>query len=111
MIITRLLKFLSIPGAVLLGNWVGGMLRFILTGEEVQTIQFNFTTAKGQQISNSPVTTKFFPGLLFAFLGKPRWLFAFFGGMLAGGLVPDSLEEFWLERFIEPFVVDRLSAK
>lgn len=94
--------------AVLSGNWVGGLLHFILTGKEVQTVQFTYTTAKGRQMTNAPVATKFYPGLLFALFGKPRWVFAFLGGILAGGLIPDRLEQSWLERVIEPLIIDRV---
>ena len=107
--IFRTFKLLIVPIATLLGNWVGGLLRFLLTGKEVQSIQFKFTTQKGRQMTNSPVASKFYPGLLFAFFGKPRWLFGFLGGVLTGSLVPDYLELFWLERVIEPLIVDRVS--
>ncbi len=106
-----MVKIIMIPLAVLAGNWLGGIIRFILTGDEVQTIQLKYTTPKGHQMTNSPVSTKFYPGLLFAFLGKPRWLFAFLGGILAGGLVPDYLEHLWLEMVIEPIFVDRLGSR
>jgi hypothetical protein len=46
--------------------------------------------------------------MLFALIGKPRWLFALFGGMLTGGLVPDEWEHSWVERVIEPLIVDRV---
>ena len=107
--IFRTFSLLTVPVATLLGNWVGGLLRFLLTGEEVQSIQFRYTSQKGRQMVNSPVATKFFPGLLLAFLGKPRWLSAFLGGLLTGSLVPDYLESLWLERVIEPLIVDRVN--
>ena len=99
---------LAVPLAALAGNWVGGRLRAYLTGEEVQTLQFEYETKKGRTLRNTPVATKFYPGLLVAGLGKPRWAFAFLGGLLAGGLVPDHLERYWLERVIEPLFVDRI---
>ena len=107
--ISRTFSLLTVSVATLLGNWVGGLLRFLLTGEEVQSIQFKYTTQKGRQMTNSPVASKFYPGLLFAFLGKPRWFFGFLGGVLTGSFVPDYLESLWLERVIEPLIVDRVS--
>jgi hypothetical protein len=102
---------ISVPLATLLGNWIGGQVRFYLTGEQVQTIQFEYETQKGRKMKNAPVTTKFFPGLLFSFMGKPRWLFALIGGVLAGGLIPDRFEHYWLEQVIEPLLVDRVFVK
>jgi len=87
-----LLKACSVVVAVLAGNWVGGMIRASLTGEEVQSILFRYTTAQGQTITNTPVLTKFYPAVVAARLGKPRWLYAFCGGVLAGGLVGDRYE-------------------
>ena len=104
-------RILSTPLAVIAGNWFGGLIRYILTGDKVQSIQFKYTTSKGRQMTNSPIATKFYPGLLFSFLGKPRWFYAFIGGTLAGSLVPDALEALWLERVIEPLIVDRVTSK
>jgi hypothetical protein len=101
-------NFLAVPAAALAGNWIGGQLRFYLTGERLQTIQFHYTSQKGRNFTNAPVATKFYPGLFFALVGKPRWLFALIGGLLAGGLVPDHWEHYWLERVIEPVFVDRV---
>ena len=94
--------------ATLIGNWIGGQLRYYLTGENLQTIRFEYTTNKGRRLTNSPVATKFYPGLLFSLVGKPRWLFALIGGVLAGGLIPDWFEHYWLERVIEPLIIDRV---
>jgi hypothetical protein len=101
------MKVLMLPLSALLGSWLGGQLRFILTGTRVQTIQFHYTTDEGHKMTNSPVATKFYPALLSGFLGKPRWLFAFLGGILAGGLIPDHLERLWLQRVIVPIFVKR----
>lgn len=104
-------RIISTSLAVIAGNWFGGLIRYILTGEKVHSIQFKYTTAKGREMTNSPVATKFFPGLFFAFLGKPRWFFAFIGGTLTGSLVPDVLEALWLERVVEPLIIDRVAQK
>ncbi len=84
-----LLKACSVVVAALAGNWVGGKMRASLTGEEVQSIRFRHTIAQGQTITNTPVVTKFYPAVLAARLGKPRWLYAFCGGVLAGALISD----------------------
>ena len=66
------------------------------------------TTAKGQYLDSYPVATKYYPALLFALLGKPRWLFALLGGALTGLLVDDRYEVLWLERVIVPLIVERI---
>ena len=108
----RIIRFvfglLATIAAAFTGNWIGGQLRFILTGQTTQTIHFVHTTDKGQKLDNYPVATKFYPALLCAFLGKPRWLFVFLGGTLTGLLVDDKYEAIWLERVIVPLIVDRI---
>jgi hypothetical protein len=104
-------KIFAVPLATLIGNWIGGQARAYLTGEQVQAIQYKYTTQKGRTITNTPVATKFFPGMLVSMLGKPRWAFAFMGGLLAGGLVPDHFEHFWLELVIERGILDRIPEK
>ena len=109
MVIFRfLLNLLSVIGSAFVGNWIGGQIRYYLTGEQVQTIRFEFTTKKGRKMSNFPVTTKFYPALLISLLGKPRWLYALISGILTGVFVDDCLEEYVLERVIEPLVIDRV---
>ena len=85
---------------------MGGQVRFLVTGREAQTIRFRYTNAQGATISNLPVATKFYPALAAAWLGKPRWLFAFLGGVIAGALVDDRYERLLLER-----VLGHVSAK
>ena len=100
--------FLLMVGGTLLGNWIGGQLRSLLTGRPVQSLHFKHTTDGGTEIKNFPVITKFYPGLLFSLLGRPRELFALLGGTLTGLLVDDHYEEIWLERVIVPLIVDRI---
>jgi hypothetical protein len=94
--------------AALIGNWVGGQIRFLLTGEPVQTIRFELTTHKGREISNFPVITKFYPALLISLIGKPRWLYSFIGGILMGVVLDDRFETCFIERVIEPLIIDRV---
>ena len=95
----------------LAGNWLGGQLRSLLTGKPVQSIQFEHTTESGLNIKNFPVATKFYPGFVFSFLGRPRGLFALLGGTLAGLLVDDRYEVIWLERVLVPLIVNRIPGK
>jgi hypothetical protein len=90
------------------GVWIGGQIHFQLTGQNVQTFRFQHTTAKGRKLDNYPIATKLYPALIFSLIGKPRWLFALLGGVSIGIVMDDRYEEIWLERVIEPMVIDRL---
>ena len=91
-ILRSVLKTGSVVVAALAGNCVGGMICTSLTGEKVQSILFRYTTAEGQTITNAPLVTTFYPAVVAARLGKPRWLYAFCGGALAGALLGDRYE-------------------
>ncbi len=93
-------QVISLSAAALVGNWVGGQMRYLLTGDRVQTVQFEHTSPDGRTFSNIPVATKFYPALILSGMGRPRVFFAFLGGVLAGGLVPDRLEAAWMERMV-----------
>ena len=110
-IIRFLFGFLAIPAAALAGNRVGGQIRFKLTGERVATIHYEHTTANGIHMDNYPVNTKFIPAMLIAFLGRPRWLFAFLGGILASLWIDDQYEAIFLELVIAPLVVNPIIKK
>jgi hypothetical protein len=102
-------KVFSIPLATFVGMLVGGQLRYILTGEETQVIRYQFKTKDGRTMTNAPVATKFYPGMIMSLVGKPRWFFAFAGGIIAGTIIPDKFERIWLERVLEPLIMDRIS--
>lgn len=94
-----LAQLVFVPLAALAGNWLGGTLRTLLTGKPVQSVRFRYTTTGGQTtITNTPVVTKFYPALVASLLGKPRWLYAFLGGIVTGGLLGDRLEALLWER-------------
>jgi len=92
--------------ATLAGNLLGGGVRSLLTGQQVQTIQFHYQSEGGREIKNIPVVTKFYPGLLFALIGRPRWVFTFIGGLLTGALVDDRFEHA-LWRWIDKLVLSK----
>ena len=92
------LKAFSVITAALAGNWVGAQVRTLLTGQEVQAIRFRYTTAQGTTIHNIPVVTKFYPALGAAGLGRPRWLYAFAGGVMTGALIDERFERYLWDR-------------
>ena len=103
-IFRKLKDIILVPTAALFGNWLGGQLRYHLTGESVHTIQNKYTTRSGYQVSNTPVATKFYPSLVFAMFGKPHWLYALIGGILAGGFMPDDFERLLHELVFHRFM-------
>ena len=98
------------PVTAIAGIWIGGQIRFKLTGEETASIHFVHTTESGLKMDSYPVNTKFIPALLFSLFGKPRWFFAFLGGVLASLWIDDHYEALFMERFIAPMVENRLAA-
>ncbi|MFO8036693.1 MAG: hypothetical protein R6U57_08745 [Anaerolineales bacterium] len=92
-----LIKICSVITAALAGNWLGGQIRTLWTGQEVQSIRFHYTNQEGKNVSNIPVATKFYPAAIGAGIGKPRWFFAFLAGVLAGALIDDTYERLFLE--------------
>ena len=107
-ILLTILRIIATVLAAHAGNWIGGQIKFQLTGKPVQTIRFQHTTAKGRKLDNYPVATKLYPTLLISLFGKPRWIFVLLGGILVGFFMDDRYEEMWLERVIEPMFIDRL---
>jgi hypothetical protein len=81
---------------------------FSLDGRSNAGDNIAFISEKGRKMGNFPVGTKLYPALLFSIIGKPRWLFAFIGRILLGGLVNDRYERLWLERFVEPLIVYKI---
>ena len=98
---------ITISVSALLGNWVGGQIRYLVTGEKVQSVSFVHYSPVYGKVRNIPVATKFFPALLIALAGKPHTLLAFLGGVWTGGLVPDEWESAWMERFLESVLFDQ----
>lgn len=92
-----MLNILTIVIAALAGNWTGATIRTLITGKRVNSVHFEYTTSGGMSISSYPVITKFYPALFVTIFGKPRWLFAFLGGVLTGGLIDDRYEGYLWE--------------
>ncbi|MFN2144284.1 MAG: hypothetical protein ACK2T7_02975, partial [Anaerolineales bacterium] len=72
---------ITVSAAALLGNWIGGQLRYLVTGDRVQSLSVEHHSPTYGKVRNIPVATKFFPALLIALAGKPHTLLAFLGGV------------------------------
>ena len=78
----------SLLGGALLGNWVGEQLQAYLNGKPSRRTTFMHTNEDGETvIAIGPVREHLIPALLFGLSGKPRWFFAFLGGLLSSGLL------------------------
>lgn len=86
-----LITLFSVALAALAGNWVGWQLQALRTGESARTLSFASKNEEGETvIAVNLAITQFVPAALFGFMGRPRWLFAFIGGILASGLEEDE---------------------
>jgi hypothetical protein len=94
----RILRFfitaLSVFGAALAGNWIGNALHEVITGELGPQMRLSHTNAQGELVIGANVVlTNFIPALLAAAIGKPRWLYALSGGIIASALLSDRFEQ------------------
>lgn len=84
--------------AALLGNRVGEQLRAQYTGQAVHQLRLVHTNEQGETIiAANPLMTNLLPALLFGFIGRPRWLFTFAGGILASALLGERYEKQFME--------------
>lgn len=56
-------KGISITGATLAGNRLGSQIRTLLTGQEAQSLHFQYVNEQGKEFSNIPAATKFYPAV------------------------------------------------
>jgi hypothetical protein len=81
-------SLVSLVAGAVAGNWAGTRLQAYLTGEEPEGASFVHTNEAGETvIAVEVVRSQLLPALFFGLLGKPRWLFAFVGGLLSSGLL------------------------
>jgi hypothetical protein len=93
-VLRLLITALSVFGAALAGNWIGNTLHEVMTGELGPQMRFSHINAKGETVIGANVViTNFVPALLAAAIGKPRWLYALAGGIMASALLSDRFEQ------------------
>lgn len=69
------------------------VLRAQYTDQDIHQMRLVHTTEQGETIiAANPLVTNLLPALLFGFMGRPRWLYAFAGGVLASALLGDRFE-------------------
>jgi hypothetical protein len=78
--------------SALAGGWFGTQFRSRLQGEPTEGLLFRHET-NGLEFKSFPIHTLFLPALIAARIARPRALFAFLGGFLAGSSYGQRLEE------------------
>jgi len=73
--------------AAIAGNWLGGQIRMVVSEEPVEPEVLVKRDEEGHlSVNVRTIEASILPAILAAFIGKPRWLFAFLGGLIYSGL-------------------------
>jgi hypothetical protein len=85
------IRFLGTVASVILaaiaGNLLGGQIRMLVSEEPEELAQLFRRDEEGQlSVNIQAIESGIVPAILAAFIGKPRWLFAFLGGLIYSGL-------------------------
>ncbi len=85
------LRFLGTVASVILaaiaGNLLGAQIRLMVSEELVEPEGLVKRDEEGQlSVNLQTIEASILPAILAAFIGKPRWLFAFLGGLIYSGL-------------------------
>jgi hypothetical protein len=88
MIVVRFLGTVaSVILAAIAGNLLGGQIRLMVSEEPDELEQLVERDEAGQlSLNMQAIESGILPAILAAFVGKPRWLFAFLGGLIYSGL-------------------------
>jgi hypothetical protein len=94
-LLRALFSFFGVLSAAVLGNWVGDRVRES-TGETEPVYKTSLSQPKEDGelvIAVAPVWSHLLPAVLFSITGRPRWMSAFVGGVLASVLIADRYEQ------------------
>ena len=104
-ILKPIYTILAVVGAALAGNWIGAQIHFLLTGKPAHGIIFRYTDERGKTYTNVPVSTNFYPAIAASFFGRPPWLFAFLGGVIASLLMGDRFQRIMMKSIVARFEI------
>lgn len=97
-----ILKIIAVTLGALAGNYIGDRLRSQVTGQAGHQLEFMQRDEYGNTfIAANLLLSNFFPALFAALLARPRWLFAFLGGMAASFILGDQYEDWTWEKMDE----------
>jgi hypothetical protein len=95
-------KFSAVILGALFGNYIGDKLRTQVTNQAGHQLEFIQRDEYGNTfIAANLLLSNFFPALFAALLARPRWLFAFLGGMAASFILADHYEDWMWEKMDE----------
>jgi hypothetical protein len=88
------LRILIVILSAAAGNFVGDKLRTQITKSPGHQLEFVRTDEYGNTfIAANLLLSNFLPGLLVALIARPRWAFAFLGGLTASFILGDRYED------------------
>jgi hypothetical protein len=89
-----LFSFVAVLAAGVLGNWVGDRVRESSgETEPIYKTTINQPREDGELVlAVAPVWSHLLPAVLFSITGRPRWMSAFVGGVLASIFIADRYE-------------------
>lgn len=88
-----IVQAVAVTAGALAGNWVGAWLHRATTGRPAHGIVYRHDDLAGRKVKSIPMSTTFYPALLSAALGRPRWAFSFLGGLVVSLVLGDALED------------------
>ena len=87
------LETAAVVVAALTGNWLGARAHQAMTGRTAHGIVYAGVDDRGRALTSFPVSANFYPALLCAGLGRPRWLYALLAGFLVSLAAGDALQD------------------
>lgn len=97
-----LFKILAIVLSAAAGNYIGDKLRAQVTKKPGHQLEFLHTDEHGNMfIAANLLISNYFPGLFMALIARPRWMFAFLGGLSASFILGDRYEDWLWEKMDE----------
>ena len=95
-------KAVSIILAAAAGNFVGDKLRAQVTQTPGHQLEFVQTDEYGNTfIAANLLLSNFLPAILVSLFARPRWAFAFLGGLVASFIMGDHYEDWLWEKLDE----------
>lgn len=82
---------LGIAVAAIAGNWLGSQVRAFVDNEPSPQFDLIVTSESGERVVNVGfLRENSLPAIMASFIGKPRWLYAFIGGVVYSGFFDEE---------------------
>lgn len=91
LIIRFFVTVLGIVIGAIAGNWLGRQLKAFVDNEPAPEFDLFLASDSGERIINVGfLRENLLPAVMASFVGKPRWLFAFIGGVIYSGFFDEE---------------------